>query len=209
MITRDQILGVMPGAIRVVDNYVRPLNASAIEFEITTPVRIAPYLAQLAHESNQLLSVEENLNYSAEGLARTWPGRYANDDGTPNALALKLHRNPIAIANHTYADRMGNRGVDSGDGWKYRGAGLIQLTGREAHIAAALYFEIDLEQIGAWFRTPEGACRSAAWYWKSHGCNELADAGQFLRITKAINGGTIGQAERLAYFETAKGVIYA
>lgn len=209
MVTRAQVLAIMPGAARVVDNYIRPLNAALERFQINTPARVAAFLAQIAHESDELTDAEENLNYSAAGLARTWPNRYANGDGTPNALAYKLHRNPVAIANNVYAGRMGNRSEKSGDGWRHRGAGAIQLTGRENQLAAALYFDVDFERIGEWLRSPEGAITSAAWYWQTHGCNELADAGQFLRITKVINGGTIGQAERVAYFETAKGAIYA
>lgn len=209
MVTRAQVLAIMPGAARVVDNYIRPLNAALERFEINSVDRIRPFLAQTAHESDELRQVEENLNYSAEGLARTWPSRYANDDGTPNALAVKLHRNPVAIANNVYADRMGNRDEASGDGWRHRGAGAIQLTGRENQLAAALYFDVDFDHIGDWLRTPEGAITSAAWCWQSHGCNELADAGNYLRITKVINGGTIGQAARVAYLEAAKGAIYA
>ena len=102
---------------------------------------------------------------------------------------------------------MGNGGESSGDGWRYRGAGLIQLTGKLNQTAAAKHFDIPLEQIGEWLRTPEGACRSAAWFWQDAGCNELADAGNFLGITRRVNGGTIGLPDRQAYLLRAQQVI--
>jgi len=113
------------------------------------------------------------------------------------------------IANIAYANRGGNGGVESGDGWTYRGAGLIQLTFRHSHEACADHFGIPRAAIGAWLRTPEGASRSAARYWRDNGLNELADAGDFVRITVRINGGLNGQADRIALWSSARAVMGA
>lgn len=220
---REQLLAIMPGAAPYVDVYLPHLVAAMAEFEINTPARIAPFLANAAVESSELSDVEENLNYSASGLARTWPHRYAELDGDgdpikplrPNALAWRLHRDPVRIANNVYADRMGNGPECLGNGWKHRGAGIGQLTGKDNQYAAALYFNIDPERIGDWLRSPEGACRSFAWFWKENGCNELADAGDFDGCCDKVNrgrktkvqGDAIGFAERLAFYQTAREVL--
>jgi putative chitinase len=209
MMNREQLLAIMPHADA--GAWLAPLNAAMHEFEITTTPRIAAFLANLAVESDELRTLEENLNYSATGLASTWPKRYANADGTPNALALKLSRKPREIANNVYADRMGNGAEASGDGWTYRGAGPIQTTGKDNQLAAAKRFSIAPERIGAWLRTPEGGARSAALFFMQSGCNKLADAGDFDGVCDTINrgkktpaiGDAIGYKARAAYYATA------
>ncbi|MFU2621702.1 glycoside hydrolase family 19 protein, partial [Pseudomonas aeruginosa] len=176
-------------------------------FGITAPVRVAAFLAQVGHESSQLTRLVENLNYSARGLAATWPSRYRGADGKPNALALNLARHPQAIANNTYASRNGNGDDASGDGWRYRGRGLLQITGRLNYRAAGAGLGLPLEAEPELLEQPEFAALSAAWWWASHGLNELADRGEFAAITRRINGGTNGLEERLALWERAKAVL--
>ncbi|MCS9556842.1 glycoside hydrolase family 19 protein, partial [Pseudomonas aeruginosa] len=159
------------------------------------------------HESSQLTRLVENLNYSAQGLAATWPSRYRGADGKPNALALNLARHPQATANNTYASRNGNGDEASGDGWCYRGRGLLQITGRANYRAAGAGLGQPLEQEPELLEQPEWAAISAAWWWASHDLNELADRGEFAAITRRINGGLNGQAERLALWERAKRVL--
>ncbi|HHG5650489.1 TPA: glycoside hydrolase family 19 protein, partial [Pseudomonas aeruginosa] len=149
----------------------------------------------------------ENLNYSAQGLAATWPSRYRSADGKPNALALNLARHPQAIANNTYALRNGNGDEASGDGWRYRGRGLLQITGRSNYRAAGAGLGQPLEAEPELLEQPEWAALSAAWWWSTRGLNELADQGEFATITRRINGGLNGQAERLALWERAKAVL--
>ncbi len=222
MITPELVARVMPDADpENIIKYTPWLAHGAREYNITTPARVAAFLATVAEETGQLEAVSENLNYSAQGLANTWRNRYAERDENgdyigppyrPNAKALELHRNREAIANHCYADRMGNGDEASGDGWRFRGSGGIQETGKDNHYAAALHFDIELERIGDWLRSPEGAMRSAAWGFARRGCNELADAGLFDAVCDVVNigrrtakvGDANGYKHRLAFFHSAK-----
>lgn len=170
--------------------WARPLTDACARFEISSDDRIAMFLAQCAHESNGLRILVEDLRYSAAGLVRTWPTRFSAEQAAAYA------GNPVRIANRVYSFRMGNGAEESGDGWRYRGRGLLQITGRDgyARCGKALGLELlgdpdQLLELGT-------AAASAAWYWKSNGCNELADAGQFAAITRRINGGLIGQDDR-------------
>lgn len=205
--------------------YHAPLNAAMRRFNITTYPRMTMFLAQIAHESGDFLRVTEGLNYSADGLANTWDSRYAVPDGKggyvkvlvegkplvegmsrnkPNALALQLARNPEAIANNAYANRFGNGPEASGDGWRYRGAGLKQLTFKANHEEFGKAIGMELAKVPDYLRTPEGAALSAGWFWFTRGLNELADAGAFTKITAKINGGQTGAPSRLAYLERAQ-----
>lgn len=175
------------------------LNTAMEQFEINTPLRQAAFIAQVLHESNYFQSLQENLNYSAEGLVKTWPSRFKTvEDAEPYA------RKPEKIANKIYANRMGNANEASGEGWKHRGAGLIQLTGKDNQTACAEFFKKSSEDIVAWLLTPEGACRSAAYFWWKSDLNELADKENFVAITKKINGGVVGLKERTELYEKAK-----
>ncbi|HCL3241542.1 TPA: glycoside hydrolase family 19 protein [Pseudomonas aeruginosa] len=207
LITEQQLLQIFPNAGHRAGFFVPALNVAMERFGITAPVRVAAFLAQVGHESSQLTRLVENLNYSAQGLAATWPSRYRGADGKPNALALNLARHPQAIANNTYASRNGNGDEASGDGWRYRGRGLLQITGRANYRAAAGGLDQPLEVEPELLEQPEWAALSAAWWWSTHGLNELADRGEFAAITRRINGGTNGQAERLALWEKAKAVL--
>lgn len=176
--------------------YLEPLKAAMFLHAIDTEERISHFLAQVAHESAGFTRISENLNYSAEGLAATWPRRFRGGDGKPNALAEILHRKPELIANEVYANRMGN--TQPGDGWKYRGRGLIQLTGKSNYIAASngLYNSDILVDDPDRVLQPDVAALTACWFWLSNGLNELADLGDVRAITRRINGGTIGLEHR-------------
>lgn len=177
--------------------YVAPLNATAERFQINTPRRVACWLGQLAHESARFSRVVENLNYSAEALARTWPARFAGSDGEPNATALRIARKPEEIANVTYAGRMGNGSAGTGDGWHYRGRGLIQITGRENYRRCGDALGGDLIKRPSLLEQPMYAALSAGWYWHQAGLNDRADRMDIAGITRAINGGTNGAADRV------------
>ncbi|MBG7399707.1 glycoside hydrolase family 19 protein [Pseudomonas aeruginosa] len=207
LITEQQLLQILPNAGHRAGFFVPALNVAMERFGIIAPVRGAAFLAQVGHESGQLTRLVENLNYSAQGLAATWPSRYRGADGKPNALALNLARHPQAIANNTYASRNGNGDEASGDGWRYRGRGLLQITGRANYRTAGAGLGQPLEQEPELLEQPEFAALSAAWWWSTHGLNELADRGEFAAITCRINGGLNGQAERLALWERAKRVL--
>jgi putative chitinase len=225
-ITLQQLKYIMPKAGVLAVTYLPWLNNAMAEFGIDTKARQAAFLGQLAHETGDLNCVVENLNYSADGLANTWPSRFAKKDGAgkyvlvcgrkvPNDQALALQRQPEKIANTVYANRMGNRGPESGDGWRHRGAGGFQLTGADNQRACATYFRIPFERIGEWLRTPEGVCRSAGWCWTKIAGNVLADAGDLDAISDLVNighrtaevGDAIGFADRLARTDAADKVL--
>ncbi|HHH9280149.1 TPA: glycoside hydrolase family 19 protein [Pseudomonas aeruginosa] len=207
LITEQQLLQIFPNAGPQAGFFVPALNVAMKRFGITSPVRAAAFLAQIGHESAQLTRLVENLNYSARGLAVTWPSRYLGADGQPNALAQRLARNPRAIANNAYAARNGNGDEVSGDGWRFRGRGLLQITGRSNYRAAGGGLGQPLEAEPELLEQPEWAALSAAWWWSTRGLNELADRVEFAAITRQINGGLNGQAERLALWERAKAVL--
>lgn len=166
------------------------LNTYLPQYGIDTLVRYSAFLAQCGHESQGFTRIAENLNYSADALMRTWPKRF------PPEIAHNYARKPESIANRAYANRMGNGPEESGDGWKYRGKGCIQLTGKDNQAAFAKHAGIDLEVIGGYLLTIEGAVHSACWFWREHGCNVYADRNDIIGCTKAINGGLIGLKER-------------
>jgi putative chitinase len=209
-VTADQIAKIMPRAGKLAALYVTPLQAAMREFDIVTELRAEHYITQLAVESSQLTAVQEGLDYRAERLMVVWPSRFPT-----RAIADVYAHRPEAIANRVYANRGGNGNEASGDGWLFRGAGLISLTFRDNHAKCGRYFGIPLDQVGNWLRTPEGACRSAAWFWKTHGCNELADKDDIDGVSDAINlghqtdkyGDAIGFVDRLAFRNVAARVI--
>lgn len=204
-----QLAMMMPLASNRIDALLGPLNAAMAEFDITTVVRQAAFLATVGHESKQLTKLEESLNYSAEALMRTWPQRF------PPAVAAAYARQPERIANHAYANREGNRDEASGDGWRNRGAGAIQLTFENNHAACAKHFGIARAEVAAWLRTPAGALRSAGWFWSANRVNSWADARDFDGVCDVVNrgkktaviGDAIGWAERLAMYQNALQVL--
>jgi putative chitinase len=162
------------------------------------PTRAAMFLAQLAHESEEFARSEENLNYSPDAVALTWPSRFASI-----AQAEPFARNPQRLANLVYAGRLGNGDQASGEGWRYRGRGWIQITGRDNYRAAGLYLGVDLLSRPDLAATPEFAGRTAAWFWRTRGLNEPADRGDVEGCTRRIQGELGGIAQRRAYFSRA------
>lgn len=186
------------------DKWGGPLTAAMDKFAINTPRRQAQFIAQIAHESGGFKQLTENLNYSAQGLASTWPGRFSTGTG-PNELAREIARNPEKIANAAYGLRMGNNA--QGDGWRYRGRGLIQLTGKANYQAAASAIGAPLVEQPDLVAEPAMAAMTAAWFWSKNGLNALADSGDTRAVTKRINGGTTGLDDRLARYVRAEKVL--
>lgn len=198
LLTAAQITAAIGCTEAAAARYATPLSITCERYHLDTPARLAAFLAQIGHESARLARVTENLNYSATGLALTWPNRYRGGDGQPNATAQRLHRNPEAIANHVYADRLGNGPEHTGDGWRYRGRGLIQITGRENYAAVSRGLGINAITHPEILESPLYAALSAGWYWHTRNLNALADAADHVAITRRINGGTHGLDDRLA-----------
>lgn len=199
--TPEELSAILPNAGPKAGVFAGPLTAAMDEFEINTPLRQAPFIANVGHESAHLTRLVENLNYSAQGLLRIFPKYFTGVEAAVYA------RKPEKIANRVYANRMGNGDEASGDGWRHRGMGLIQTTGADNQRAVADHFEIPFEEIGLWLQTPEGAARSAAFFWSQNGLNEISDRGDIKLITRRINGGLHGLAERVELYERAQQVL--
>ncbi len=204
-ITQQQLLQILPNAGDQAGVFVPALNAAMNDYQIVTAQRVAAFLAQAGHESGQLRSVVENLNYGAQALVTTWPSRFTPD------LAAQVARQPEQIANIVYASRMGNGDASSGDGWNYRGRGLIQITGRSNYLQCSLglFGDDRLLQQPELLEQPQWAAESAAWFWEQQGLNALADADQFNSITRKINGGLNGLEDRLQLWARARAVLCA
>ncbi|CAB4211832.1 COG3179 Predicted chitinase [uncultured Caudovirales phage] len=170
-------------------------RATLAKYGINTPQRLAAFLAQTYHESQGFTRFAENLNYGAAGLTATWPKRF------PPEIAAQYARQPEKIANRAYANRLGNGPEETGDGWRFRGHGYIQITGRDGHADFANYKKMSLDAVIVCLQTEIGAMESAAWWWQSHGLNDLADEGEIKQITRVINGGYNGLDDRLALYE--------
>jgi putative chitinase len=168
------------------------LQQTCNAYGITTKEQIAAFLAQVAHESGHFKFRKENLNYSKQGLLKTF-GKYFNEKD-----AELYARKPMNIANRVYANRMGNGGESSGDGWKYSGRGFLQITGKINTSKYAAFKEAPIDDVVAFLDTLDGACDSAGWYWYANKLNNYVD--DFETLTKRINGGLIGYNERLELF---------
>ncbi len=195
--TKEQLKEMIPKN-PYVDQWFEALNEILPEYEINTPQRVAAFLAQCAHESGGFIFLKENLNYKAASLRRVFP-KYFPDDATANAYAMQ----PEKIANRVYANRMGNGPEESGDGWKYCGRGLIQLTGKTNYTFFAASLDIPVEEASEYLQTFEGAVQSACFFWEQNKLNQWADAGDILTLTKRINGGTIGLEDRQKHYQHA------
>lgn len=172
--------------------YVDGLNAMFDKFNINTAIRIRAFLCQVGVECQGFTRMVENLNYSSKGLRGTFPTHFNQ------AQAVAYARQPERIANRAYANRLGNRDEASGDGWKYRGRGAIQVTGHDNYKAFADYMKMSIEQVIPYLQTPEGAIAAAGWYWTINNLNRLADAQDIKGLTRKINGGLNGLADRMA-----------
>lgn len=214
MLTSKQFSQLFPKA-QDPDSWVSSMNEVFPKYEINTPQRVAAFLAQCGHESGGWTVFEENLNYSAQGLANTWPTRFAikNDKGEvvkpakPNTIANQIQRNPVEIANHVYCDRMGNGSYASGEGWKYRGRGPIQLTGKENYTRFAKEMFQDWQNLvdnPDWVNADRNfALMSAIWFWNDKKLNQWVDSGDFKELTRRINGGYNGLEDRTKHYNEA------
>jgi len=200
--TPEQLAQIIPGNPYVAEWYAA-LSRILPDYEINTVPRVAAFLAQCAHESANFTALKENLNYTAASLTRVWPSRF------PAGIAEQYAHNQEKIANRAYCDRMGNGPEASGDGWRYAGKGLIQLTGRDNYSRFAESIQTPVEEVAEYLQTFEGAVQSAAWFWESNNLNQWADAGDILTLTKRINGGTIGLEERTRHYQHACHVLGA
>jgi putative chitinase len=199
--TQQQLAQLIPGNPYVAQWY-QALNMILPDYGIDTVPRVAAFIAQCAHESANFKFLKENLNYRAETLMKVWPSRF-----TSLELAKQYAHQPEKIANKVYGGRMGNGPEATGDGWRYAGKGLIQLTGRDNYTRFAESIDTPVEEIPEYLSTFEGAVQSACWFWETNNLNQWADVGDILTLTKRINGGTIGLEDRKKHYAHALHVL--
>jgi len=202
-LTLDQLKQLLPKN-PYVDHWHHALSQLLPDYDINSPQRIAAFIAQCSHESGGFTALKENLNYRAVTLRKIFPKYFPTDD-LANAFAGK----PEMIANRVYASRMGNGDEASGDGFRYCGRGLIQLTGKSNYQSFADSLEMNVEDVPDYLSTFEGAAQSACWFWESNNLNQWADKGDILTLTKRINGGTIGLEDRIQHYDHAMQILQA
>jgi putative chitinase len=204
-ITKDTLIKLCPAAKNSkldLDLMAKLINEAFDSNEVfNTENRKAGFLAQTAHESGSFIRIVENLNYSKDGLLATFPKYF---DAT---TAEQYARKPDKIANRVYANRMGNGDEASGDGWKFKGRGLIQLTGKTNYTNCGKFYDMDLVSNSAFLETVEGAVKSAIWFWTQNKIYQYADKDDIKAMTKAINGGYKGLEERTHLYELAKTIL--
>jgi putative chitinase len=203
-LTLEQLKQLLPKN-PYVDHWHQALSQLLPDYEINTAQRIAAFIAQCSHESAGFTALKENLNYKAATLRKIFPKYFPTDD-LANAYA-NMPNKQEAIANRVYASRMGNGDEHSGDGYRYCGRGLIQLTGKSNYQAFADSLEMNVEDVPEYLATFEGAAQSACWFWETNNLNQWADKGDILTLTKRINGGTIGLEDRIKHYEHALHVL--
>ena len=187
-----------------IDHWHAVLDQLLDDYEINTPLRVAHFVAQCAHESGNFVFIKENLNYKAASLMTVFKKYFPTAD-----LAKQYEKRPEMIANRVYANRMGNGDEASGDGWRYCGRGLIQLTGKDNYTFFAGSLGITVEEASEYLATFEGAAQSACWYWEQNNLNRFADANDVKGLTRAINGGYIGLEDRIQHTEHALHILGA
>jgi putative chitinase len=197
MVTAEQLKQLHIG-----EQWVEPLNETFARFDIMNPLRKASFIGQAGHESGNFTKLSEGLSYSAERLMVIWPKRFPNME-----IAQKYARNPKALANNVYANRMGNRDEASGDGFRFSGAGLFQLTGHANFYHAGKALGEDFVMKPELVKTPRFAALTAGWFWDTHKLNQYADSQDYKTMTKKINGGFIGLADREKHIAHALSVL--
>ena len=202
-LTKQQLQQLLPKN-KFIDHWYEVLSQLLPDYEIDTPQRIAAFIAQCSHESGGFTTIKENLNYRPESLVKLF-GKYFDLPTAQRYCALPNKQE--AIANRIYASRMGNGDEASGDGYKYCGRGLIQLTGKDNYFWFSASLGITPEEASEYMATFEGAAQSACWFWENNKLNQWADAGDILTLTKRINGGTIGLEDRVNHYEHALHVL--
>ena len=203
-LTKDQLKKLLPKN-PYIDYWYNALSKLLPDYEINTPQRIAAFIAQCAHESGNFMVLQENLNYRPPTLRKIFP-KYFPTDAMANDYCSRPNKQE-AIANKVYANRMGNGDEASGDGYRYRGRGLIQLTGKDNYTFFAGSLGITEEEAAEYMATFEGACQSACFFWEQNKLNQWADKGDIVTLTKRINGGTIGLDDRIKHYEHALHVL--
>ena len=203
IITQEQLAQMVPGN-PYIDHWYEALEQLLPDYDINTPQRVAAFVAQCAHESGGFKFIKENLNYKAASLRKVFPKYFPSDD-----LAAAYAQQPEKIANRIYGGRMGNGPEDSGDGYRYCGRGLIQLTGKDNYTRFAQSLEISSEEVSEYLGTFEGCAQSACWFWEANNLNKWADAGDIVKMTKIINGGTIGLEDRIKHYNHALHILGA
>jgi putative chitinase len=199
--TKEKLSKILPGN-PYIDYWFDALNMILPDYDINTLPRVAAFMAQTAHESGNYKFLKENLNYRAVTLRKVFPKYFPTD-----AIAARYAHNQEAIANKVYGGRMGNGPESSGDGFRYCGRGLIQLTGKNNYVKFAESIETPVEEIPEYLSTFEGAIQSACWYWETNNLNIWADKSDMLTLTKRINGGTIGLNDRVKHYNHALSVL--
>ena len=201
--TQDQLVQCVPRNKNPKDLF-QALNEVLPKYEIITINRVAAFLAQCGHESADFTVLQENLNYSAERLNQVFPRYFPTLES-----AEPYSRNPEKIANKIYGGRMGNGPESSGDGYRYRGRGAIQLTGHDNYQAFAESIGKSIDEAVSYCETLAGAVESACWFWKRHELNVLADASDIEKMTRKINGGLNGLDDRQARYQRALSILGA
>ena len=202
ILTLDQLKQMVKNPY--IDHWHGALDQLLDEYELNTPLRVAHFVAQCAHESGNFVFIKENLNYRAASLMNTFKKYFPTQE-----LAQQYANKPEKIANRVYASRMGNGDEASGDGWRYCGRGLIQLTGKDNYTFFAGSLGISESEAAEYLATFEGAAQSACWYWEQNKLNRFADANDVKGLTRAINGGYIGLEDRMKHTDHALHILGA
>jgi len=202
ILTLDQLKQMVKNPY--IDHWYSALAQLLPDYELNTPLRVAHFVAQCAHESGNFVFIKENLNYKAASLQKTFAKYFPTAE-----LAAEYANQPEKIANRIYASRMGNGNETSGDGYRFCGRGLIQLTGRDNYTFFAGSLDISVEDASQYLETFEGAAQSACWFWEQNNLNRFADANDVKGLTRAINGGYIGLENRQSHTEHALHVLGA
>lgn len=197
MVTAEQL-----AKLHIGPEWVDALNETFQRFEINTPRQRAAFIGQCGHECGNFKVLEENLNYRAATLMKLWPKRFPTQE-----IANEYEKQPKKIANKVYSSRMGNRDEASGDGYRFRGRGAIQLTGSDGYFHAGKALGVDFWANPDLVATPKYAALTAGWFWSTHKCNELAESANWVGLTKRINGGTIGLDDRIKHTNHALEVL--
>ena len=202
MVNADQLrqLGIDP-------SLVDPFNETFQRFGIITPAQQASWIGQCGHECGNFRIMEENLNYKAATLLKLFPKTPKRQWGFTPEEAAAYEKQPQKIANRIYSNRMGNRDEASGDGYRFRGSGFLQLTGHSNFYHAGQALGVDFVMQPELVRTPMYAAQTAGWFWQTHKLNQYADSGDFVTMTKRINGGTIGLEDRIKHINHALHVL--
>jgi putative chitinase len=200
ILTKEQLTEMLQGN-PYIEQWHHALEQLLPDYDINTPQRIAAFVAQCAHESGGFRILKENLNYKAASLRKVFP-KYFPDDQIAQRYASQPNKQEV-IANRVYGGRMGNGPEESGDGFRYCGRGLIQLTGKNNYEAFAMSIETPVEEIPDYLATFEGAAQSACWFWETNNLNKWADTGDIKELTRRINGGFIGLEDRIKHYNHA------